>query len=176
MADPRGVSENQWKWNSSPYLGLSLWFGDIISEKQCPICLRLHEKAFENQNFPRGRAPRPPQPNLKLISGLIFLQTCRMRLKRDDDGSEERDSDVDLVTLSLHVLRGTPILHVAYLQFTKLHQMRKEKKMSDYVYLKIYDKLRSSSQIHDSPEIKSVRKVIMDDQVIGYFMPSPGLL
>ena len=51
-------------WNhpqekSSLFLGVSLWFGDILSEKQCPICLRLHEKTFRNQKFPRGRAPRP---------------------------------------------------------------------------------------------------------------------
>ena len=35
-----------------------LWFGDIQSEKQCPICLILHEKTFGNQQFSRGLAPR----------------------------------------------------------------------------------------------------------------------
>ena len=39
---------------SSPYLGVSLGFGDILSEKQLIICLRLHEKAFGNQKFSRG--------------------------------------------------------------------------------------------------------------------------
>ena len=29
------------------FLRVSLWFGDILSEKQCPICLRLHEKTFK---------------------------------------------------------------------------------------------------------------------------------
>ena len=31
----------------------------ILSEKQCPICLRLHEKTSGNKKFPGGRAPRP---------------------------------------------------------------------------------------------------------------------
>ena len=51
---------------SSPCLGISLWFGDILSEKQWPICLRLHEKAFGNQKFPRGRAHRPLYSNFFL--------------------------------------------------------------------------------------------------------------
>ena len=53
---------------SSPYLGVSLWFGDILSEKQCPICLRLHEKAFGNQKISRGRAPRPLHSEIFLLS------------------------------------------------------------------------------------------------------------
>ena len=45
---------------SSPYLGVSFWFGAILSEKQCPIWLRLHEKTFGKQTFFRGGgAPRP---------------------------------------------------------------------------------------------------------------------
>ena len=44
---------------STPYLEVSLWFGDILSERQCPICLRLHDKTFGNQKFPRGRVPLP---------------------------------------------------------------------------------------------------------------------
>ena len=57
---------------ASPYLEVSLWFGDILlSEKQCPICLRLHEKAFRNQTFPRGRVPRP------LYSKIFVLSNCK---------------------------------------------------------------------------------------------------
>ena len=43
---------------SSAYLGVSLWFVDILSEKQCLICLRLHDKTFGNQKFPWEQAPR----------------------------------------------------------------------------------------------------------------------
>ena len=53
VADPRrgeGFKPRLWK-KSSPYLGVSLWFGDILSEKQCPICLRLHEKTFGNRTL-----------------------------------------------------------------------------------------------------------------------------
>ena len=46
-------------YNHICLLGVSLRFGDILSEKQCSISLRLHEKAFGNQKFPRGWAPRP---------------------------------------------------------------------------------------------------------------------
>ena len=52
---------------SSPESGVSLWFGHILSEKQCPICLRLHDKTFGSQKFPRGRSPRP------LYSKLFFF-------------------------------------------------------------------------------------------------------
>ena len=38
---------------------LRAFLGDIVSEKQCQICLRLHEKTFGNQKFLRGRPPRP---------------------------------------------------------------------------------------------------------------------
>ena len=53
-----------------PYLGVSLWFGDILSEKHYPICLILHEKAFGNQKFPRGQAPRPLYSNFFFLSNL----------------------------------------------------------------------------------------------------------
>ena len=61
---------------SSPYLGVSLWFGDtcILSEKQCPICLRLHEKTFGNQKISRGSAPRP------LYSKIFFYQILNPHL------------------------------------------------------------------------------------------------
>ena len=54
-----GLKPSPLRKKSSPYLGVSLWFGDILSEKQCPIRLRLHEKAFG--------APR------QLYSRLLFL-------------------------------------------------------------------------------------------------------
>ena len=41
-----GLNPPPLRKNSSPCLGVSLWFGDILSAKQCHICLRLHEKAF----------------------------------------------------------------------------------------------------------------------------------
>ena len=44
-----------------------LWLGDILSEKQCQLCLRLHEKTFGNQKYPRGRAP------WHLYSKIFFL-------------------------------------------------------------------------------------------------------
>ena len=58
VADPRGGGWgglNPQRKKSSSYLGVSLCFGDILSEKQCPICRRLHEKAFGNQKY----IPRP---------------------------------------------------------------------------------------------------------------------
>ena len=39
----------------------------LLSEKHCPICLRLHDKTFGNQKSPRGRAPRP------LYSKIFFM-------------------------------------------------------------------------------------------------------
>ena len=50
LADPSRKKSSRKK--SSPYLGVSLWFGDILSEKHCPICFRLHDKTFGNQKFP----------------------------------------------------------------------------------------------------------------------------
>ena len=57
VADTRGAvcgfnpSPPPLRKKSSSYLGVSFWFGDILSEKQYPICLRLHQKAFGNQKF-----------------------------------------------------------------------------------------------------------------------------
>ena len=57
VADPRGGGVGGWNRphkKSSLFLGVSLWFGDIRSEKQCPICLRLHEKPLEIKSSPGG--------------------------------------------------------------------------------------------------------------------------
>ena len=37
------------------YLGVSVWTGGILMDKQRPICLRLQEKALENKKIIRGR-------------------------------------------------------------------------------------------------------------------------
>ena len=94
VANPRGVgglglaTPPPLRKKSSPYLGVSLWFADILSEKQCPICLRLHEKAFGNQKFPQGRplypftvkyifCQIPPPPHLNARSALDWSPlTC----------------------------------------------------------------------------------------------------
>ena len=58
----------------SLYLGVYLWFGDILSEKHCPICLRLHDKSFWNQNFPLGQDHRP-------LYSIFFGQILPLRWK-----------------------------------------------------------------------------------------------
>ena len=73
VADPRGgsgLTPPPKKKRITLLIGVSLWFGDILSEKQCPICHRLHEKTFRNQKFLRGRASWP------LYSIFLFSPYC----------------------------------------------------------------------------------------------------
>ena len=85
----RGLNPSPSEKKSSPYLGVSLGFDDIVSEKQCPICLRLHEKALGNKKigpldpftvnyfFCQILTPLPLTEKLDLPLGTICCRRCK---------------------------------------------------------------------------------------------------
>ena len=79
--------------------------GHILSEKQFPICLRLHDKTFVSQKFPRGRAPQ------SLYSIIILLANFKPLL------TEKLDPPLDFIPCNAELFLYKPWRPKGFFQF-----------------------------------------------------------